>query len=34
RGLAYKNAFGVLLLAIVLLLKPTGLFGERHVRME
>ncbi|UCF93763.1 MAG: branched-chain amino acid ABC transporter permease [Desulfobacterales bacterium] len=34
RGLAYKNAFGVLLLAIVLLVKPTGLFGERHVRME
>jgi branched-chain amino acid transport system permease protein len=34
RGLAYKNAFGVLLLAIVLLLKPTGLFGEKHVRME
>jgi branched-chain amino acid transport system permease protein len=34
RGLAYKNAFGVLLLAIILLLKPTGLFGERHVRME
>ncbi len=34
RGLAYKNAFGVLLLAIVLLLRPTGLFGERHVRME
>jgi len=34
RGLAYKNAFGVLLLAIILLLRPTGLFGERHVRME
>jgi branched-chain amino acid transport system permease protein len=34
RGLAYKNAFGVLLLAIVLLVKPTGLFGEKHVRME
>ena len=34
RGLAYKNAFGVLLLAIVLLIKPTGLFGEKHVRME
>jgi len=34
RGLAYKNAFGVLLLVIVLLVKPTGLFGEKHVRME
>lgn len=34
RGLAYKNAFGVLLLIIVLLIKPTGLFGEKHVRME
>lgn len=34
RGLAYKNAFGVLLLAIILLIRPTGLFGERHVRME
>ena len=34
RGLAYKNAFGVLLLAVVLLLRPTGLFGEKHVRME
>jgi branched-chain amino acid transport system permease protein len=33
-GLAYKNAFGVLLLAIVLLVKPTGLFGEKHVKME
>lgn len=33
-GLAYKNAFGVLLLAIVLLVKPTGLFGEKHVRMD
>lgn len=34
RGLAYKNAFGVLLLAIVLLIRPTGLFGQRHIRME
>lgn len=33
RGLAYKNAFGVLMLAIVLLIRPTGLFGEKHVRM-
>ena len=34
RGLAYKNAFSVFMLAVVLLLKPTGLFGEQHVRME
>lgn len=34
RGLAYKNAFGLLFLAILLLVKPTGLFGEKHVRME
>lgn len=34
RGLAYKNAFGLLFLAVVLLVKPTGLFGEKHVRME
>ncbi len=34
RGLAYKNAFGVLLLALVLLFKPTGLFGEKFVRLE
>jgi len=34
RGLAYKDAFGVLILAIVLLVRPTGLFGEKHVRLE
>ena len=34
RGLAYKNAFGLLFLVIVLLIRPTGLFGEKHVRME
>lgn len=34
RGLAYKNAFGLLFLAILLLIKPTGLFGEKHVRMQ
>ena len=34
RGLAYKNAFGLLLLSGVLLMRPTGLFGEKHVRME
>ena len=34
RALAYTNAFGVLVLMIVLVIKPTGLFGRRHVRME
>jgi branched-chain amino acid transport system permease protein len=34
RALAYTNAFGVLVLMIVLIVKPTGLFGRRHVRME
>ncbi len=34
RGLAYKNAFGLLFLIVILLIKPTGLFGEKHVRME
>jgi branched-chain amino acid transport system permease protein len=28
RALAYKDAFGLLLFALVLLLKPTGLFGR------
>jgi branched-chain amino acid transport system permease protein len=34
RGMAYKNAFGLILLSAVLLVRPTGLFGEKHVRME
>src|SRR5579883_3089960 len=34
RALAYTNAFGVLVLMAVLLVRPTGLFGRRHVRME
>ncbi len=34
RALAYTNAFGVLVLMIALILRPTGLFGRRHVRME
>jgi len=28
KALAYKDAFGLLLFALVLLLKPTGLFGR------
>jgi branched-chain amino acid transport system permease protein len=34
RGLAYKNAFGLLFLVAVLLWRPTGLFGEKHERLE
>jgi len=34
RALAYTNAFGVLVLMIVLVFRPTGLFGRRHLRME
>ncbi|HLW60261.1 MAG TPA: branched-chain amino acid ABC transporter permease [bacterium] len=34
RALAYTNAFGVLVLMIVLIVRPTGLFGRRHTRME
>ena len=34
RALAYTNAFGVAVLMIVLIVKPTGLFGRRHLRME
>lgn len=34
RALAYSNAFGVLVLMIVLIFRPTGFFGRRHVRME
>jgi branched-chain amino acid transport system permease protein len=34
RAFAYTNAFGVLVLMVVLMFKPTGLFGRRHLRME
>jgi len=34
RALAYTNAFGVLVLMAVLIFRPTGLFGRRHLRME
>jgi branched-chain amino acid transport system permease protein len=34
RAFAYTNAFGVLVLMIVLIFRPTGLFGRRHLRME
>ncbi|HVA38523.1 MAG TPA: branched-chain amino acid ABC transporter permease [Candidatus Dormibacteraeota bacterium] len=34
RALAYSNAFGALLLILTLLIRPTGLFGRPHLRME
>lgn len=34
RALSYSNAFGVFVLMIVLMVRPTGIFGRRHVRME
>jgi branched-chain amino acid transport system permease protein len=34
RALSYSNAFGVLVLIVVLVLRPTGLMGRRHVQME
>jgi branched-chain amino acid transport system permease protein len=34
RALAYSNAFGVFILAAVLLAKPTGLFGRRHMQID
>lgn len=34
RALAYTQAFGAVLLMATLLLRPTGLFGRSHVRLE
>jgi branched-chain amino acid transport system permease protein len=34
RALAYTNAFGLLVLMIVLIFRPQGFFGRRHLRME
>lgn len=34
RALAYTQAFGALLLIVTLLLRPTGLFGRAHMRLE
>jgi branched-chain amino acid transport system permease protein len=34
RALAYTQAFGALLLILVLLVRPTGLFGRSHMRLE
>jgi branched-chain amino acid transport system permease protein len=34
RALAYTQAFGAVLLIITLLIRPTGLFGRAHLRLE
>jgi len=34
RAFAYTNAFGVLVLMVVLMFRPQGLFGRHHLRME
>jgi branched-chain amino acid transport system permease protein len=34
RALAYSNAFGVFILAVVLLVRPTGLFGRRYLQLD
>jgi len=34
RALAYTQAFGALLLIVTLLVRPTGLFGRSHLRLE
>jgi len=34
RAFAYTNAFGVLVLMVVLMFRPQGLFGRLHLRME
>ena len=34
RGLSYAQAFSLLVLMVVLLIRPTGLFGRAHAAME
>ena len=34
RALSYSNAFSVFILMVVLMFRPTGIFGRRHLRME
>ena len=34
RSLTYAQAFSLLMLMLVLLIRPTGLFGRTHVAME
>jgi len=34
RSLTYAQAFSLVILMVVLLVRPTGLFGRTHVAME
>src|SRR5262249_52773874 len=34
RALTYRAAVGVLMMMVVLIFRPSGLFGRRHLRME
>ncbi len=34
RAFSYSNAFSVFVLMVVLMFRPTGIFGRRHLRME
>src|SRR5579862_2852909 len=34
RALSYSNAFSVFVLMVVLMFRPTGFFGRRHLRMD
>lgn len=34
RALSYSNAFSVFVLMVVLIFRPTGFFGRRHLRMD
>jgi branched-subunit amino acid ABC-type transport system permease component len=34
RSLTYAQAFSLLILMVVLLVRPTGLFGRIHTQME
>jgi branched-chain amino acid transport system permease protein len=34
RALSYSGAFGVLILILILIVRPTGILGRRHVQMD
>lgn len=34
RALSYSSAFGVLILILILIVRPTGILGRRHVQMD
>ena len=34
RALSYSNAFSMFVLVVLLIVRPTGIFGRRHLRME